>query len=306
MLMSTIHHTKRTLQPYFALVRAPFLVFTAIVILLPAAAAAEAGILNVTNTLLAFGSVLAAHVAVNILNLASDYRTGIDEATDETPYSGGNGVLVSGTLSYRRALVAGVLSILVSALFVVPLVSQFGGIVLLFYGAGTVLVVGYTDVFARIGLGEFACGAGLTFLPTVAVGYIQAGTFPESVLYLSVPMFLVGFNLLLLNEFPDVEADRTNGRVNIPVVFGRQTAGYIYFGLVGVLVASLLYPIATGALPATVAVAILPIALLAPIFRTVVLEGNGDLTDDELGNHILWTQTTIVALAVGMAAAAVL
>ena len=292
--------------PYLALVRAPFLVFTLIVISLPAAVAIEGGMFDLPNTLLAFGSVLSAHVAVNILNIASDYRTGIDEQTEETAYSGGSAVLTDGPLSYRRAVVAGTLSILLSAVLVVPLLLEFGAIILLFFGVGITLVVGYTDVFARIGLGESACGLGLTLLPTIAVGYIQAGSLPDSLLAFSLPMFIVGFNLLLLNEFPDVEVDRANGRVNIPIVFGRQVAGYLYFVLVGVLVVSILSSISAGVLPATVAVGVLPVALLVPVFRSVILAENPGVTEDELGNHILWTQTTIAAFSVGMILAAVL
>ena len=295
----------QTVQTYLSLIRAPFLVFTLIVVLVPGAAAVNAGQFDLTNTLLALGAVLTAHIAVNVLNLASDYRTGIDKATDETPYSGGNDVLVSGALSYRRALAAGVLSVLASALFVLPLVSQFGGLVVLFYAVGLALVVGYTDVFARIGLGEVACGLGLTALPTLAVGYIQAGSFPASVLALSVPMFLVGFNLLLLNEFPDVEADRANGRVNVPVVLGRRAAGYVYLAVVVAVAGSVLSPVVAGVLPVTVVVALLPAVLLWPVVRAI-LWGDPSVGEDELGAHLLWTQTTIVGLAVGMALAAVL
>jgi 1,4-dihydroxy-2-naphthoate octaprenyltransferase len=304
--MSTTTAGNSTVKPYLTLIRAPFLVFTLIVISLPASVAFDAGTLDLPNTLLAFGSVLWAHIAVNILNIASDYRTGIDEQTQETAYSGGSDVLTEGPLSYRRAVVAGTVSIVLSALLVVPLLFEFGAIILLFYGIGITLVVGYTDVFARIGLGESACGLGLTLLPTIAVGYIQAGSLPDSLLAFALPMFLVGFNLLLLNEFPDVEADRANGRVNIPIVFGRQAAGYLYFALVGVLVASVLYSIGTGVLPVTVAVAILPVALLWPVFQSVILQDDPGVTEDELGNHILWTQTTIAAFSTGMLLAALL
>lgn len=294
------------IEPYLALIRAPFLLFSIIVISVPAAVAVEAGTFDPANTVFAFGSVFFAHIAVNVLNIASDYRTGLDEQTEETAYSGGSDVLTEGSLSYRRAVVLGLLSIVVSALFVVPLLLEYGRIILLFYGVGLTLVVGYTDLFARVGLGETACGLGLTLLPTVAVGYIQAGTIPDTIVALAVPMFLVGFNLLLLNEFPDVEADRENGRVNIPIVFGRRAAGYLYALLVGVIVVSLLYPIATGLLPPTVAVGVAPVALLVPVFREVLSNGSPDITEAALGNHILWTQTTIAAFAVGLLLATVL
>jgi 1,4-dihydroxy-2-naphthoate octaprenyltransferase len=305
-LLNTASISRGAIQPYLALIRAQFLSFTMVVVSLPAAVAVEAGTFSPTNTVFAFGSVLFAHIAVNTLNIASDYRTGIDAETDETPYSGGNDVITSNTLSYRRALLVGTLSISLSASFVVPLVLAFGAPVVLFYGIGITLVVGYTDVFARIGLGEAACGLGLTLLPTIAVGYIQAGRVLDPLPFLGVPMFLVGFNLLLLNEFPDVEVDSRNGRVNIPIVLGRQRAGELYFALVGVLIGSLVYPVWTDNLPVTVLLALVPVALLAPAFNSIVVQREPELTEDELGRHILWTQTTIAALAAGMLLAALL
>jgi 1,4-dihydroxy-2-naphthoate octaprenyltransferase len=140
----------------------------------------------------------------------------------------------------------------------------------------------------------------LTLLPTVAIAYIQAGTLPDPLWATLVPMFILGFNLLLLNEFPDIEPDQGNGRVNIPIVFGRQAAGYLYFALVGLLVVGLLYPIVTGLLPVTAALAILPVALLAPVFEEVILQSDPTVTEGALGNHVLWTQTTIVALGAGI------
>ena len=302
---STTGSARAAIDPYLALIRAPFLLFSALVISLPAAVAVEAGAFDPANTAFAFGSVLCAHVAVNVFNVASDYRTGIDEQTEETAYSGGSDVLTGGALSYRRAVTLGVVSVVASALFVTPLLFAHGRVVLLFYAVGLVLVVGYTDLFARIGLGETACGLGLTLLPTVAVGYIQTGAIPDAIPAFAVPMFLVGFTLLLLNEFPDIEADRRNGRVNIPVVFGRRAAGYLYVLLVGALVASVLYPVATGALPPTVALGVVPVVLLGPVFRRLLF-GDSEPTEAELGAHVLWAQATIAALAAGMLFASVL
>jgi 1,4-dihydroxy-2-naphthoate octaprenyltransferase len=42
-----------------------------------------------------------------------------------------------------------------------------------------------------------------------------------------VPFFLVS-DLLLLNQFPDVEADQSVGRRHLPIVVGKQTSSLIY------------------------------------------------------------------------------
>jgi len=293
-------------RPYLDLIRAPFLVFTLIVVSLPVSVAIEAGVFDPTSTTLAFGSVLFGHIAVNTLNIASDYRTGIDAETDETPYSGGNDVITDDRLSYSHALFVGSFAIVVSAALAVPLILEFGRLVLLFYLAGIVLVVGYTDVFARTGLGELACGLGLTFLPTIAVGYIQVGRVLNPLFALSVPMFLLGFNLLLINEFPDVAVDARNGRVNIPIVVGRRRAGYLYVTIVGVLLLSLVIPVLRGELPATVLIALLPVGLLPPVFKTLIVDRDSSVGETELKRHTLWVQSTIAALSGGMLLATVL
>ena len=45
-----------------------------------------------------------------------------------------------------------------------------------------------------------------------------------------VPFFLVSA-LLLLNQFPDVEADREAGRRHLPIVWGRPRAAHVFVAL---------------------------------------------------------------------------
>jgi 1,4-dihydroxy-2-naphthoate octaprenyltransferase len=77
-----------------------------------------------------------------------------------------------------------------------------------------------------------------------------------------VPFFLVS-NLLLLNQLPDIEADRRAGRRNVPIVFGRRAAAAVYaaflvaaYAVIGAGVALGLFPVpaAAGLLTAVVGV----------------------------------------------------
>jgi 1,4-dihydroxy-2-naphthoate octaprenyltransferase len=43
----------------------------------------------------------------------------------------------------------------------------------------------------------------------------------------AVPFFLVS-DLLLLNQFPDVEADQSLGRKHLPIVLGRRRSSLVY------------------------------------------------------------------------------
>ena len=63
----------------------------------------------------------------------------------------------------------------------------------------------------------------------VAVGYyLQTGEIVPVIHWLSVPIALTIFNVILLNEFPDYIADCEAGKANLTVRLGRERASYIY------------------------------------------------------------------------------
>ena len=71
-------------------------------------------------------------------------------------------------------------------------------------------------------------GLGLGVLPVLGFYFVQTGRYDWVVLVASVPSGILVHNLLLLNEFPDVEADRKGGRKTTPVVFGFEAAGKLF------------------------------------------------------------------------------
>ena len=83
--------------------RVPFLLLPVVLVASGAAAAAYDGTFSWSHTLLALFGLIAAHVAVNAMNEASDMQTGIDLATERTPFTGGSGTLPAGALSVRAA-----------------------------------------------------------------------------------------------------------------------------------------------------------------------------------------------------------
>ena len=102
---------------------------------------------------------------------------------------------------------------------------------------GAVFVLGYTDALARLGVGEVAAGLGLGGMAVSGVAIVQEGMLGDVALAASVPAFLMTFNLLLLNEYPDEAADREGGRRNLVLLLGRRTSALIY------ALAALLVPI---------------------------------------------------------------
>ncbi len=57
---------------------------------------------------------------------------------------------------------------------------------------------------------------------------MQTGHYSISALAMAIPAGILTFNLLLLNEFPDLHADVRGGRKNLLIVFGVAQAGKIY------------------------------------------------------------------------------
>ena len=71
-------------------------------------------------------------------------------------------------------------------------------------------------------------GLGLGVLPILMFFFIQTETYSLGAVAGAMAAGLLMFNVHLINEFPDVEADAVGGRKTLPIVLGRRKAGLIY------------------------------------------------------------------------------
>ena len=231
-------------KAYLKVVRARFLTLSIAVSALGGALAFYYSQLSFTNLIPGMLAVILLHMAVNCLNAASDAERGIDRETEKTDFSGGIETIVAGEISQKRARNIGYLLIIST----VPIFAYFAflhsvktvfSLAILSY----ICVIGYTDLFARKGLGEIVSGIGLGSLPVFTLFYFQSGSFSGEQVIFSALMSLPVFNLLLLNEFPDIDVDRRYGRKNIPTVFGPKigltvylvTGSLFYLGIAGLI-----------------------------------------------------------------------
>ncbi|MBE0433093.1 prenyltransferase, partial [candidate division WOR-3 bacterium] len=58
--------------------------------------------------------------------------------------------------------------------------------------------------------------------------YLQIGRILPVIHWLSLPIGLTIFNVILLNEMPDYEADRVAGKKNMMVRLGTRRGSYLY------------------------------------------------------------------------------
>jgi 1,4-dihydroxy-2-naphthoate octaprenyltransferase len=81
------------------------------------------------------------------------------------------------------------------------------------------------------GLGEIIIGFCYGWLPIATGFFLFTGFFSPQIFPLSIPVGLSIFNVILINEFPDKEADQAIGKKNLVVRFGKERMGDLYIGL---------------------------------------------------------------------------
>lgn len=243
--------------------RPPFLLLTVVCCLLVFGLASETSLeINPWRMAAVFFAALFAHISVNMLNEYQDFTSGLDLQTEKTPFSGGSGALPA----YPDAS-GWVLKIALAALCVTCglgfylLLDQ--GWELLFPGIlGVFIIVAYTGWINR---SPWFClvapGTGFGLL-MVAGGYyaLVGGSDSLVILIALVPFFLVN-NLLLLNQYPDIDADRQAGRNHFPIRYGVAASNRVYLVFLLAAFAIIIGLILSHQLPVLAWIAVLPLAL---------------------------------------------
>ncbi len=218
---------------YFLETRPQFLTLSLVLVILGTAMAFYDGVFHPLHTILVLVGLLLVHIAVNTLNDYFDYKSGIDLKTQRTPFSGGSGILVAGDLSAKKVFWFGTISFILAIPIGVYFIFAVGWLLLPIFIIGTLFVFFYNTYFAKIGFGmpEFCAGLGMGTLPVLGIYIILTQGFSYSALYATIPSGILVCNLLLLNEFPDTEADKVGKRKTLPIILGKDKAARIYTAL---------------------------------------------------------------------------
>lgn len=259
-------------KPIWLSIRLPFLILTpACVSLGVGTALTSVSSLNTFNLFLVLAGALSAHISVNMFNEYYDFKSGLDFNTVRTPFSGGSGLLIE-----QPEAAGGVFKVAILTLVIVLLTGIFftittGWKILPIGILGLVLVIGYTNRVTRYPL-VCLIAPGLAFGPLMVIGthLVLAGDFSLQVITVSlIPFFLVN-NLLLLNQYPDIEADRQAGRGHFPIAFGKRNSNWIY-GLFALLAGFVLVLcVYLDYLPAISLLGLVPIGLAIPVFMAIM------------------------------------
>jgi 1,4-dihydroxy-2-naphthoate octaprenyltransferase len=287
-------------KTYAALARAPFLFLPVTLVVNGAGAAAYQGTLHWDSTLLALVGLVSVHIAVNALNEWSDMRRGIDLNTVRTPFSGGSGTLPEGKAPPEAALRLGLSAAILGLAIGLWFFDRIGTSFLPFLFMGAVFVFGYTDFLARVGMGEIAAGLGLGGMAVAGVAMVQDGILSGVAMAASVPAFLMTFNLLLLNEFPDEEADREGGRRNLVLLLGRKPAALVYALAAFLVPVWILLCAILNIFPLWVLLGALPSILLARPLGWALGDTSRPVSHAALGANVAWILATNTLLGAGL------
>jgi 1,4-dihydroxy-2-naphthoate octaprenyltransferase len=242
--------------------RPAFLVLTPVCVLLGLSSAlvTQVSVSAFLCVVVLLGAVCA-HISVNTLNEYHDFRSGLDLKTRKTAFSGGSGALPRDPQSATAVLLTGTMSLTLTLMIGIYLVWQLGTRIVPIGVVGLALVVTYTRWLNRYPLlCLLAPGLGFGVLMVVGTYVVLTGAYaPLPWLVALVPFFLCN-NLLLLNQYPDIDADASVGRRHFPIVYGVARSNLVYALFMLAAYALILFLAVAGYIPGLGLVALIPMA----------------------------------------------
>lgn len=249
-------------------VRAPFFTASIIPVLVGGALSHREGLFQWPGLIFALLIVIANHAGANLLNDYFD-APGSDRINQSvTPFSGGSRLIQDGLATRQSYLTAAVIAYAGGLLVTIVLAISYFNLFILGLGIlglvfGVVYSATYTFGMGR-GWGELAVG--LAFGPCAVLGsyLLQTNQLSWGAFLAGIPVGLLIMGVLVLNEFPDLEADRKVGKLNWIVRAGNERRGvWIYLGIISLAYLTVLAGIFAGVFPVKIffAYSTLPLAV---------------------------------------------
>jgi 1,4-dihydroxy-2-naphthoate octaprenyltransferase len=170
---------------------------------------------------------LFAQIASNFANDYFDGKNGIDKPDRFGPKR----AVASGEIAPESMLRASIISISASCLC---------GLALLFYAPWEIIIIGFFIVLCVFGysagpypLSQHALGDAAVILfygivPVCFTYFVQAGDFTTPCFIYSIAIGLLSDNILIVNNYRDIEDDREVGKTTTVTLFGRKACRIWY------------------------------------------------------------------------------
>lgn len=287
------------IKTWFQETRPQFLILSVVLALLGTAIAAYDGYFDLWYAILAFIGLLLTHISVNTLNDYFDYKSGIDLNTNRTPFSGGSGMIPANLMKPRQVLILGIVTFILAIPIGVYFIIVAGWLLLPLLIVAAICVLFYTNIILKTPFPEWAAGLGLGFLPVMGMYFVQAGEFNLNIVIAALPSGILVYNLLFLNEFPDLEADKKGGRKTFPILLGLRAASIHYTAMTILMYLWVIAWTISGRMPwlSLLALLTMPFAIKA-IKGALNYKDMGQLIPG-MANNVLVVLITQLLLAIG-------
>lgn len=200
---------------------------------------------NLIPFLICMFFAIGAQIVSNFANEYFDYANGLDH---------------KGREGFRRGVTEGDISpaAMRNAVLILLAVVCLVGLTLIYWGGWWLIAVGIAvAIFALAysagpyplshhGMGEIAVIIFFGIIPVVFSTYVQTGSWDmlPMTLPLSLAIGFMGANVLIVNNYRDIEDDRIVGKKTLAVIFGKSSMQTLY--LVNGFIALLMIEIATA------------------------------------------------------------
>jgi len=287
------------LKAWFLETRPQFLLLSVVLAFLGTCIAWYDGYFHLGYALLAFVGLLLAHISVNVLNDYFDYRSGIDLEVRRTPFSGGSGILPAGLLKPRQVFWFGLVSFLLAIPIGVYFVMTRGWLLLPLLLIAAMCILLYTPFILKLGWPEWAPGVGMGTLPVLGMYFVQTTAYTLPAIIAAIPSGILVHNLLLLNEFPDTEADEKAGRKTLPITMGKARASIVYLILTLVVYLWIIGAVVAGQMPAFSLIALLTLPFALKAIRGALRQQDMSKLMPAMANNVLVVLVTQLLLGIG-------
>jgi 1,4-dihydroxy-2-naphthoate octaprenyltransferase len=284
---------------WFLETRPQFLLLSVVLAFLGTCIAWYDGAFHLGYAVLAFFGLLLTHISVNVLNDYFDYRSGIDLETRRTPFSGGSGILPASLLRPKQVFWLGLGAFLLAIPIGVYFVVARGWLLLPLLLVAAVCVLIYTPFILKLKWPEWSPGVGLGTLPVLGAYFVQTGAYTLPALIAAIPSGFLVHNLLLLNEFPDVDADRKAGRKTLPITMGTARAGIVYSVVTIAVYLWIIGGVAAGQMPVFCLIALLTLPFAIKAIRGALKPQEMSRLVPAMANNVLVVLLTQLLLGIG-------
>jgi 1,4-dihydroxy-2-naphthoate polyprenyltransferase len=290
-------------SPVLRATRPTFLSLTPVCVLIGIGAALQSHArISITDCVLVFIGALLAHISVNLLNEYDDFRSGLDSLTVRTPFSGGSGSLPLHPEAATATRMFGIITLLASGGIGLYFVIEKGVTLLPLGLIGLLLVIAYTPLLTRRPLlCLFAPGLGFGPLMIMGSSFALCGAYTWVAAAASLPPLLLVSELLLVNQFPDIDADRQVGRRHLPIVIGRKRSAILFGIMILASFGAIAICVGISILPRLAMLALLPLPVGLYLARQVYFQAdNLPRLINYLGINVALIHVTLLLLALGL------